>query len=96
MTHKIREIHDNDYIHRDLKPENIMFTKQGVVKVIDFGWVKRLQPSGKTSTWIGTPLFMCPEIAKEKLYGKESDIWSLGVILYYMILKEYPVDSEKG
>ena len=64
----VEYLHDNKIAHRDIKPENIMYNKETKeVKIIDFGSAKFLDDK-QTSTWVGTPLFVCPEIAKNNKY----------------------------
>ena len=64
-------------IHRDLKPGNILL-KEGTIKIADFGNSKFLDTFNLTTTFIGTPLFMAPEILNQKKYDHIADIFSLG------------------
>lgn len=65
----VEYLHKNEIAHRDIKPENIMYNKETKeVKIIDFGSAKVLKKDKQTSTWVGTPLFVCPEIAKNNKY----------------------------
>ena len=69
-------------MHRDLKPENIFF-HDGSVKLGDFGFCKTLLRQGDmTSTMLGSPIYMAPEVLKGEIYTAKADIWSLGVVLY--------------
>ncbi|MBM3764520.1 MAG: hypothetical protein FJW32_03930 [Acidobacteria bacterium] len=92
--------HDRNIIHRDLKPANIMITREGVVKVLDFGLAKVAEPiaaadpansptltMGKTEVGVimGTASYMSPEQAVGKTVDKRSDIWSFGVVLWEML-----------
>ncbi|TNJ29886.1 Kinase, NEK [Giardia muris] len=70
-------------VHRDVKPENILFTSTGVLKLCDFGRASFLDGS-PINRLTGTLFYMAPEIAQEKEYGSEVDIWSLGCVLYEM------------
>lgn len=70
-------------VHRDVKPENILFTSTGVLKLCDFGRACFLDGT-PISRLTGTLFYMAPEIAEERGYGSEVDIWSLGCVLYEM------------
>tara|TARA_B110000285_G_C14850103_1_gene479528 strand:+ start:149 stop:403 length:255 start_codon:yes stop_codon:yes gene_type:complete len=79
-------------MHRDLKPENIVFAADGEPKLIDFGFA--IQHTGKND-WldsVGSPLYMSPEALYGK-YGKETDVWSMGVVIYHILTGELPFDD---
>eukprot|EP00105_Crassostrea_gigas_P014522 XP_011431210.1 PREDICTED: uncharacterized protein LOC105330955 isoform X1 [Crassostrea gigas] len=81
----IRHIHELNILHRDLKTANIFLTKEGVVKVGDFGISKMLSSANKgANTVLGTPYYISPEMCEGKPYNDKSDIWALGCILYEM------------
>jgi Tol biopolymer transport system component len=83
--------HAAGVIHRDLKPRNIMVTSHGVVKLLDFGLARKVQPEQRESTLtaegdiLGTPAYMSPEQAEGKPVDARSDIFSFGVVLYEML-----------
>jgi len=89
-------IHSHSIIHRDLKPANIFITKDNQVKLLDFGLVKMLDYSTITTRGkiVGTPLFMSPEIIEGKTIDYRSDLFSFGVLLYYIFTKEFPFSGE--
>lgn len=88
-------MHDRKIIHRDLKTQNIFLTKEGIVKMGDFGIARVLNHTReKCKTMVGTPYYLSPEIIDSKDYSFKTDIWSLGVILYEMCALKPPFNSE--
>jgi serine/threonine protein kinase len=90
-------LHQYGVLHRDLKPENIMLTEnseKGVIKIMDFGLSKIMGPDERVADGFGTLSFVAPEVLIRQPYGKQIDIWSLGVILYYMLSGTLPFDDE--
>ncbi len=87
-------LHDRGIVHRDLKPANI-FNDDGVVKIGDYGlskFISASRRSGQTES-VGTVHYMAPEIANGR-YGKEIDLYALGVILYELLSGQVPFEGE--
>ncbi|GFT47521.1 hypothetical protein NPIL_194351 [Nephila pilipes] len=85
----IKHMHDHNILHRDLKTANIFLTKDGTVKVGDFGISKMLTTKqGGAITVVGTPYYISPEMCEGKFYNQKSDIWALGCILYEMACQQ--------
>ncbi|TMA50216.1 MAG: serine/threonine protein kinase [Deltaproteobacteria bacterium] len=87
-------LHEQGVVHRDLKPENIMLTRDGTVKLMDFGiahdaTLRRMTWSGLSAT-VGTPDYMAPEQVQGKGGDERSDLYSLGAILYEMLTGRPP------
>jgi len=88
--------HSRGIIHRDLKPTNILFDSKGWASLADFGIAKDLnKSSGSTTVFgqIGTPAYMSPEQAEGVPLTKASDIYSIGTILYEMLVGKLPFDG---
>ncbi len=89
----ISHAHDAGVIHRDLKPENIMITKDGRLKLMDFGIAKVVDQHEQmtvTGSILGSPAHMAPEMLEGKKLDARSDLFSLGTILYWMSTGRLP------
>ncbi|KAJ3357817.1 ribosomal 40S subunit protein S1B [Entophlyctis luteolus] len=85
-------LHGIDIAHRDLKPENLLLSEPGPnskIMISDFGLSKILNDQTAMRTACGTPGYVAPEVLRKKGYGKEVDLWSIGVITY-ILLVGYP------
>lgn len=88
----LERLHSNKIIYRDLKPENLMMCTNGYLKLVDMGTAKKLKIERRyrTTTIIGTPHYMAPEIITGKGYSFHVDLWSLGVIMYELLCGKLP------
>lgn len=82
--------HDNHIIHRDIKPQNIIISRDGKVKVTDFGIAKATNSNTLTSNTMGSVHYLSPEQARGGYSDEKSDIYSLGVTLYEMLSGKVP------
>ena len=87
--------HSQNVAHRDIKPQNILITEFPSIKVADFGLCGYISPDFNLLTsFCGSPLYLAPECMKREDYdGKKSDIWSMGVLLYTMVVGKPPWDN---
>ena len=100
MSHTLAYLHSRKVCHRDLKLENILLVSQSsstcLLKVTDFGLSKKFSSINQLETYVGTPMYMAPEIISGSSslhntpYTCKSDCWSLGVILYILLCGHPP------
>lgn len=90
----IQYLFSKNIIHRDLKPQNILIDDDHNLIITDFGLAKHFQTNEMMETMCGSPLYMAPEIMKRENYSIQSDLWSLGVILYQMLYGKLPYFSK--
>jgi calcium-dependent protein kinase len=90
-------LHSKNIVHRDVKPNNIMLEAKPndieiSIKIIDFGLSENCEPYGYLKDFAGTPLFMAPEVFKQK-YNHKYDVWSCGIVMHILLFGESPFDK---
>ena len=94
ISEAIKYLLERNIIHRDLKPNNILMTKAGNIRISDFGFARYFENEYLLQTICGSPLYMAPEIIKNKKYDYKSDLWSIGVIFYEMLIGFTPFKAK--
>jgi tRNA A-37 threonylcarbamoyl transferase component Bud32 len=88
-------LHRQGIMHRDIKPENILISDKDsfVIKIIDFGLSKIIPHSQKTNLLVGTLNYSAPEVLKKKTYNNKVDIWSFGILAFYLLCGSFPFET---
>ena len=107
-TNSLTHLHATGIVFRDLKPENIMLDNTGYLRVIDFGFAKKVpytsedpntgevKVHAKTYTLCGTPEYLSPELIFNLGHDQSSDLWALGVLIYEMVMASTPFAPKKA
>ena len=91
--------HERGYVHQDVKPDNVLFRANGNAVLTDFGIAEAMktgEEAAGSGSVIGTPHYMSPEQAQGKLTDARSDLYSLGILFYEMLMGEVPYKGEEA
>ncbi len=97
LVDALQYLHDHGVVHRDLKPENVLVTKDGRVKILDFGIAlfageRRMTWAGFSHT-VGTPDYMAPEQGRGRRGDPRTDVYAVGTMLYELLTCHFPFES---
>lgn len=93
LTDVLGYLHDTvKIVHRDIKLENIILDDQRNISLIDFGFADHL--TDDMTDRLGSPVYCSPEIVQGKSYGANTDVWSMGVVTYYLVDGDLPFEGE--
>uniref|UniRef100_A0A3Q1I4E9 cGMP-dependent protein kinase n=1 Tax=Anabas testudineus TaxID=64144 RepID=A0A3Q1I4E9_ANATE len=90
VTEAFDYLHRKGVLYRDLKPENLMLDTEGYIKLVDFGFAKKIRCGQKTWTFCGTPEYVAPEIILNKGHNFSVDFWSLGILVFELLTGSPP------
>ncbi len=95
LLESVAYLHDLGIVHRDLKPENILCGENlEDLKIADFGLSKMILPTEKMDSACGTLSYVAPEVLTLQGYGREADLWSVGVIMFLLLCGKLPFDGD--
>ena len=94
LSEGLKYLYKHKIIHRDLKLSNILISDTNDIKISDFGFARYFDSDTMVETLCGTPLYMAPEIMKYKNYTIKADLWSIGIIMYQMLVGKPPYNAK--
>jgi serine/threonine protein kinase len=84
-------LHSHRIAYRDLKPENILLDTLGHIRLVDYGYARTVSDDGRCGSFCGSPYYLAPELLSKGFYdGRTADVWSLGVLIYEMLVGKPP------
>lgn len=89
----VQYLHENSIIHRDLKLGNFFINNEMKVKIGDFGLATRIESGERKKTLCGTPNYIAPEVLEKKGHGLEVDVWSIGCIIFALLVGKPPFEA---
>jgi len=89
----LKHLHEHGFVHRDVKVENIMLDAQGHIKLIDFGLAVEIKDKEGPMSPMGSLIYMPPELLSERVGGRHTDWWSVGILAYEMMTGRSPWTS---
>lgn len=94
LANGLKYLSRHNIIHRDIKPRNILLTdNRKILKIADFGFATNFKNQSLHETICGSPLYMAPEIMNNNMYNNQTDLWSIGMILYEMLYGVHPYSN---
>ncbi|PXF43448.1 putative myosin light chain kinase [Gracilariopsis chorda] len=94
LLQAVAYLHSVNIVHRDIKPENVLMEREDFPKLTDFGLATFVNEEKNIHSVVGTPSYVAPEVIRNVPYGPAADVWSCGVLLYFMLAGERPFTGD--